>query len=262
MSAPRWPSSSQAIEFAATVGAVPCLRKKATGACSESRSSKTRCPVAFAHIQACRAWGAPRLLGSRGCSGLAIPLPRKGTPAPTDADDRFDDSRHPHRTLASNASRRPSSGPAYATAAGRGGRVLSANALVSMSVPVGLWRLSLPPRSRHATGLLARYCFARSAVAELTMPMATFRVPPGATSTPPGRPLSDQRGRAARGCGAAEIVRHQQSEGRASRGRFSGVAAVSAHEPWRLLLSGSSDRGRGFPPWWWPLCAPFGHASR
>ena len=46
----------------------------------------------------------------------------------------------------STASRRPSSGPAYATAAGRGGRVLSANALVSMSVPVGLWRLSLPPK--------------------------------------------------------------------------------------------------------------------
>ena len=40
----------------------------------------------------------------------AMPLPRKGTPAPTDADDRFDDSRHPHRTLASNGSR--SSGPA------------------------------------------------------------------------------------------------------------------------------------------------------
>ena len=35
---------------------------------------------------------APRLLGSRGCSGLAMPLPRKGTPARTDADDRFDDS--------------------------------------------------------------------------------------------------------------------------------------------------------------------------
>ena len=30
-----------------------------------------------------------------------MPLPRKGTPAPTDADDRFDDSRHLRRTLAS-----------------------------------------------------------------------------------------------------------------------------------------------------------------
>ena len=36
-------------------------------------------------------------------------LPRKGAPAPTDGDDRFDDSRHPRRTLASNGSR--SSGP-------------------------------------------------------------------------------------------------------------------------------------------------------
>jgi hypothetical protein len=30
-----------------------------------------------------------------------MPLPRKGASAPTDADDRFDDSRHPRRTLAS-----------------------------------------------------------------------------------------------------------------------------------------------------------------
>jgi hypothetical protein len=42
-------------------------------------------------------------------------------------------------------------GRGYAAAAGRGGRVLSANALVSMSVPVGLWRLSLPPNSRCRT---------------------------------------------------------------------------------------------------------------
>jgi hypothetical protein len=32
-------------------------------------------------------------------------LPRKGAPAPTDADDRFDDSRRSRRTLASNGSR-------------------------------------------------------------------------------------------------------------------------------------------------------------
>ncbi len=32
----------------------------------------------------------------------ACASPRKGAPAPTDADDRFDDSRHPRRTLASN----------------------------------------------------------------------------------------------------------------------------------------------------------------
>ena len=35
-------------------------------------------------------------------AGRAVAMPRKGAPAPTDADDRFDDSRHPHRTLASN----------------------------------------------------------------------------------------------------------------------------------------------------------------
>jgi hypothetical protein len=34
-------------------------------------------------------------------------MPRKGAPARTDADDRFDDSRDPHRTLASNGKRKP-----------------------------------------------------------------------------------------------------------------------------------------------------------
>ena len=37
----------------------------------------------------------------------ASALPRKGASAPTDADDRFDDSRHPRRTLASNGLRSP-----------------------------------------------------------------------------------------------------------------------------------------------------------
>ena len=37
------------------------------------------------------------LVGTR-----AIAMPRKGASAPTYADDRFDDSRHPRRTLASN----------------------------------------------------------------------------------------------------------------------------------------------------------------
>ena len=41
--------------------------------------------------------------GKHSCAGAARRdryAPRKGTPAPTDADDRFDDSRHPRRTLA------------------------------------------------------------------------------------------------------------------------------------------------------------------
>jgi len=37
----------------------------------------------------------------------AIAMPRKGALAPTDADDRFDDSRHWRRTLASNGKHPP-----------------------------------------------------------------------------------------------------------------------------------------------------------
>ena len=49
-------------------------------------------------------------LGRRAIASVAhrtTGSPRKGAPAPTDAGDRFDDSRHPPRTLASNGLRSP-----------------------------------------------------------------------------------------------------------------------------------------------------------
>jgi hypothetical protein len=43
-----------------------------------------------------------------GCRRRTIAMPpRKGAPAPTDGDDRFDDSRHPRRTLAFNGKHAP-----------------------------------------------------------------------------------------------------------------------------------------------------------
>jgi hypothetical protein len=80
-----------------------------------------------------------------------IAMPRKGASAPTDADDRFDDSPTSAGRSPPMASRRPPSGPGYPAAAGRRARVLSANALVSRSVPVGPWRLSPSPKSSHAS---------------------------------------------------------------------------------------------------------------
>ena len=56
------------------------------------------------------------------------PLPRKGAPAPTDADDRFADSRHPHRTVASNGSR-SSGAPRLVRAAPAASRALASRAL-------------------------------------------------------------------------------------------------------------------------------------
>jgi hypothetical protein len=44
-------------------------------------------------------------MSTRLVRGRTIGMPRKAAPAPTDADDRFDDSRHPHRPVASNGSR-------------------------------------------------------------------------------------------------------------------------------------------------------------
>ena len=96
-----WPSDSRVIEVAASLGTAGA---HATGdcACSESAAQQTWRAVAIADIQACRDWARHDCFGSRGCSGRASAMPRKGASAPTDADDRFDDSRHPHRTLASN----------------------------------------------------------------------------------------------------------------------------------------------------------------
>ena len=58
--------------------------------------------------------------------------------------------------------------------------------------------------------LVADDRFRSQGLSKRAIGLATFRVLPGATSTPPRRPLSNQRGRAAGGCDAAQIVRQQQ----------------------------------------------------
>ena len=44
--------------------------------CSEWAVQQTGCAGGIAHIQACAAWARHGCFGSRGCSGLAMPLPR------------------------------------------------------------------------------------------------------------------------------------------------------------------------------------------
>ena len=69
-------------------------------------------------------------------------------------------------------------------------------------------------RNRHARTLPADCALATFRVlakgdldADAALASAVGCPPPPRSLTPPRRPLSDQRGRAARGCGAAEIVR-------------------------------------------------------
>ena len=101
---------------------------------------------------------------------------------------------------------------------------------------------------REAEGILQSLLFHRASQG-LRAQRATFRVlaegdpdvdaafasavgcpPPPRSLTPPRPPLSDQRARAARGCGAAQIVRIQPSECRSSGDRSSGIAAGSTAE--------------------------------
>jgi len=54
-------------------------------ACPESTARQTGGTVAIAHIQACATGARHDCFGSRGCSGVAMPLPRKRSPARTSA---------------------------------------------------------------------------------------------------------------------------------------------------------------------------------
>ncbi len=57
--------------------------------CSEWAVQQTRCAGGIAHIQACAAWARHGCFGSRGCSGLAMPLPRLRSRRLCGAHDRF-----------------------------------------------------------------------------------------------------------------------------------------------------------------------------
>jgi hypothetical protein len=57
--------------------------------CSEWAVQQTRCAGGIAHIQACAAWARHGCFGSRGCSGLAMPLPRLQSRRRRGAHDRF-----------------------------------------------------------------------------------------------------------------------------------------------------------------------------
>jgi len=74
-----------------------------------------------------------------------IAMPRKGAPAPTDADDRFDDSRHPRRTHASNGSRSSGARVSSERHGRRVGRSLLAHCATGVHSP--------PPTYRYASCL-------------------------------------------------------------------------------------------------------------
>jgi hypothetical protein len=67
------------------------------------------------------------------------------------------------------------------------------------------------PRRRPAVATATFRVLANGDVdADATLASAVGCPPPPRSLTPPRRPLSSQRGRAARGCGAAEIVRNRK----------------------------------------------------
>ena len=75
-------------------------------------------------------------------------LPRKGTPARTDADDCFDDSRHLRRTLASNGKKAPAVEESLRRASRVARRALSGKALVRIPSPPGRCPLAPPPKRK------------------------------------------------------------------------------------------------------------------
>ena len=77
------------------------------------RSSKLEGTVAIAHIQACAARARYDCFGSRGCFGLAMPLPRIRAPAPARVDARFASRSVGRRTLGINGNHASTARPGH-----------------------------------------------------------------------------------------------------------------------------------------------------
>ena len=102
-------------------------------------------------------------------------LPRKGAPAPTDADDRFDDSRQPHRTLASNG-KQASAIWAGVRGSRRASRTCAFCDCARQHVGAG-WTLAALAFAQQqvSDAPTPEYRFARPDVAELASALATLR---------------------------------------------------------------------------------------
>ena len=99
----------------------------------------------------------------------AAGLPRKGAPAPTDADDRFDDSRHPRRTLASNGKRKLAAGfrlrvvrlagfPSSGARLGQTGRVRAAESCLRIAAVLHASGPALQSASRRPASVQTPRC--------------------------------------------------------------------------------------------------------
>jgi len=118
------------------------------------------------------------------------------------------------------ASRRPPSGPGYAAAAWRRARVLSANALVSMSVPVGPWRLSPSPKLGCVAARSQTIPFRSAAGSMRASAMATDRNCGPARCLPPTSKHHPVRGVASgRLCNSAAVAGARRNAVAPSPGR-------------------------------------------
>jgi hypothetical protein len=110
-------------------------------------------------------------------SRLACALPRKGTPAPVDPDDRFDDSRHLRRTLASNGKQTSVMWAGCTRRPPRvGARVLSARALVSRSLSVRPNQLSRSPNLKRPAAAVRTTAFIFPTASRRAIALATNRI--------------------------------------------------------------------------------------
>jgi hypothetical protein len=107
----------------------------------------------------------------------AMPLPRKAAPAPTDADDRFDDSRHPHRPVASNGSRSSGARVSSKRHGRRLGRSLLAQSKRGHSRGAGSRTASLPTQAAE----LREQQLAHACRPQGKRPALSVRAPSGCT---------------------------------------------------------------------------------
>ena len=142
------------------IGSVPT--QDSDRGCSEWAVQQTGCAGGIAHIQACAAWARHGCFGSRGCSGLAMPLPRThasrhttrttGSSRPCDrrpARDRVGDPRCCSRWGCNSG---PERKPAHGAIVGAGRQPSLLSGISDRQLPVdGAVRMPRTHASRHTT---------------------------------------------------------------------------------------------------------------
>ena len=144
-----WPSSSLVTEGASTLGTFDAYARR-DHACWQSAPSKLGSAVAIAPIRARASWARHDCFGSRGCSGVAMPMPRLRQSCRPRGRDRLRSPSCALATAGATDRRPPARDAAVANA-----RSARESPTVELAVPgLPLVLKARPPGARTSRGML------------------------------------------------------------------------------------------------------------